>query len=172
MKVIDLEKEEIGEFYWRYINLISKEKELLEVLKDNTEYIVQFLKSIPSEKWNFRYAPEKWSILEMIQHIIDTERIFIYRALCLARNEKKALPGFDHDTYVQNSNAESRNPDDLIDEFQLVRDSAIMLFKSFKEEMLKNQGTMSGLPATPRAIGFIMAGHSLHHKQIIEKRYL
>lgn len=172
MKIKDLKKEEIGEFYWRYINLLPEDKELLDILKDSTEDFVDFLKTIPSERWIHRYAPDKWSILEMIQHIIDTERIFIYRALCFARNEKQALPGFDHDSYVENSHAEARDFNDLINEFKLVRTSASMLFMSFNDEMLRNQGSMSGVPATARAIGFIMAGHAKHHKDIIKKRYL
>lgn len=172
MKRSELKKEEVGEFYWRYISLISEESELIESLEQNTREIADFLGSIPSEKWLYRYEPEKWSILEMIQHLIDTERIFQYRALCFARNEKNPLPGFDHDSYVVQSEADKRSAQELIAEFKLMRSSGIHLFKSFSEEVLKREGNMNGVKATPRAIGFIMPGHALHHMDIIRKRYL
>lgn len=172
MKKSDLTKGEIGEFYWRYINRIEDEADLIETLKDNTQEFVDFLKSIPEDKWTYRYASEKWSILEMIQHIIDTERIFQYRALCFARNEAKPLPGFDHDIYVLNSDAEMRKPENLIEEFKCVRESALFLFKSFSEEKLELKGNMNDMNATPRALGFIMAGHVLHHIEVISNKYL
>ncbi|SDR82500.1 DinB family protein [Gramella sp. MAR_2010_147] len=168
----DLTKGEIGDFYWGYINRIPGDAELIQTLRNNTKEFSDFLESIPEDKWAHRYAPEKWSILEMVQHIIDTERIFQYRALCFARNENAALPGFDHDVYVLNSDAEIRKPSDLIEEFNSVRDSGIFLFKNLTEQKLKLNGNMNDMNATPRAIGFIMAGHALHHKEIISNKYL
>lgn len=172
MKKSELTKGEIGDFYWGYIDRIPGEAELIPSLQKNTDEMSEFLKTIPSEKWNYRYKPEKWSIREMVQHIIDTERIFQYRALCFARNEQKSLPGFDHDLYVLNSGSENREPSDLIEEFKAVRQSAIFLYKSFSEEMLKINGNMNDVNASPRAIGFIMVGHALHHKDMIKNRYL
>ena len=168
----DLRKGEIGEFYAGYVNRIPNDAELIQTLKDNSEDFSSFLKSIPKDKWQYRYAPEKWSILEMVQHIIDTERIFQYRALCFARNEKKSLPGFDHDIFVLNSEAENRDPKSLIEEFEIVRKSCFFLYESFSEDRLKIEGNMNDVIATPRAIGFIMAGHVLHHKEIINSKYL
>ncbi len=172
MKKSELTKGEIGDFYWDYINRMPDEAELVTSLQKNTEEMVEFLKSIPSNKWNHRYQPEKWSILEMIQHLIDTERIFQYRALCFARNEQNPLPGFDHDLYVLNSGAEKRKLPDLIEEFKTVRHSGIFLYKSFSETMLKLNGNMNDMNASPRAIGFIMIGHALHHRDILKNRYL
>ncbi len=172
MKRSDLKKEEVGEFYWRYIGLISEESELIQNLEQNTREIADFLGSIPENKWNYRYEPDKWSILEILQHLIDTERIFQYRALCFARNEKKALPGFDHDAYVPQSEADNRSAKDLIAEFKIMREAGIYLFRSFSEMMLQREGNMNGVKATPRAIGFIMPGHAFHHMDIIKKRYL
>lgn len=172
MKKSELKKDEIGEFYWGYINLIPDDAELIGTLKKNTEDIIQFLKSIPNEKWHYSYAAGKWSILEIVQHLVDTDRIFQYRALSFSRNESKSLPGFDHDSYVLNSAAEKRTPADLIDEFKLVRESGISLFRSFSNEMLSRKGIMNDMTATARAIGFVMAGHALHHKDVIRKRYL
>ena len=168
----DLRKGEIGEFYAGYVDRIPGDAELIQTLNDNSEDFSKFLKSIPEGKWEYRYAPEKWSLLEMVQHIIDTERIFQYRALCFARNEKKSLPGFDHDIFVLNSNADKRDPADLIEEFDVVRKSCLFMFKSFSEKSLKIEGNMNDVIATPRAIGFIIAGHVLHHKEIITNKYL
>lgn len=163
---------EIGEFYWNYINLISEEAELVETLKKNTQEFCDFLKTVPQDKWQYVYASDKWSIAQMVQHILDTERIFQYRALCFARGETKALPGFDHDFYAMNCPAKNREAEDLIQEFRANRESCIFLFKSFSDEMLMKPGNMNEMNATPRAIGFIMAGHVLHHMNILKNRYL
>ncbi|TRO66572.1 DinB family protein [Christiangramia sabulilitoris] len=172
MKKSQLTHGEFGEFYSGYINRIDADAELINSLEKNTEVMLEFFKGIPSEKWNYRYEPEKWTILDMVQHIIDTERIFQFRALCFARNEQKSLPGFDHDLYVLNSASENRSVPDLIEEFDTVRRSGLYLYKSFSEDMLKMTGSMNDVNASPRAIGFIMIGHALHHKEIISNRYL
>ncbi len=172
MKRSELSYDEIGEFYWNYINLIPEEAELIEYLQKNTYEICEFLKSIPEDKWSFSYDPEKWNVAEVIQHILDTERIFQYRALCIARGENNPLPGYDHDFYAMNSGGENRSSESLIKEFRAIRESGIFLYKSFSDVMLKKKGNMNNMNATPRAIGFIIAGHSLHHKDIISKRYL
>lgn len=172
MRRSELTLGEIGEFYRGYINLIPGEAKLVETLQQNTKMIHDFLKTIPSEKWLFRYSSEKWSLLEMVQHIIDTERIFQYRALSFARNERQSLPGFDQDNYVINSGADTRSPADLIQEFRAVRESGILMYKGFTDDMLKRSGKMNDMNATPRAIGFIMVGHALHHKEVISKKYL
>jgi hypothetical protein len=172
MKKSDLVKGEIGDFYWGYINKSPEDAELISNLKKNTSEVVEFFKSIPKDKWTYRYAPGKWDILEMLQHLIDTERIFQYRALSFARNESGALPGFDHNTYVLNSGAENRTPEDLIHEFEIVRESAILLFKSMTDVMLRNTGNMNDMKGSARAIGFIMPGHALHHISILKQFYL
>lgn len=172
MKRADLERDEIGEFYWRYLDLIPESAGLIDTLEQNTAEISQFLQSIPQEKWKYAYEDGKWTILEMIQHIVDTERIFQYRALSLARGEKNSIAGFDHDVYASNSQANDRKPEDLIEEFKAARKSAILMFKSFKDEALSSRGIVNGNNATPRAIAFIMAGHAQHHKNIINERYL
>lgn len=172
MRRSELTLGEIGEFYRGYINLIPGEARLIETLEKNTGMIHDFLKAIPSDKWRYRYSPEKWSLLEMVQHLIDTERIFQYRALSFARNERQSLSGFDQDNYVINSGADARSPALLIKEFRAVRESGIYMYKSFTDDMLKRTGRMNDVIATPRAIGFIMVGHALHHKEMISKRYL
>ncbi|AVR46274.1 DNA damage-inducible protein DinB [Christiangramia fulva] len=172
MKRKELQKNEIGDFYWRYINLIPEDASLIETLEKNTAEICHFLLSLPQEKWEYRYENEKWSILEVIQHIIDTERVFQYRALSIARGEEKPLPGFDHDQYVKASEAGTRKGAELVEEFRTLRKAAIWMYRNFNEKMLSRQGTVNGNPASPRAIAFVMAGHALHHKNIINERYL
>lgn len=172
MKRGDLEREEIATFYWRYLDLIPESAGLIDTLQKNTDEISNFLQTIPSEKWDYSYDKGKWTILEMIQHIIDTERIFQYRALSIARGEKISLPGFDHDDFVLHSQGNDRKPEDLIEEFKAVRKAGILMFKSFSGEMLSRRGIVIENAATPRAIGFIMPGHALHHKSIINERYL
>lgn len=172
MKKSELTQGEIGDFYWGYIDKIPDDATLVETLEKNTREFVTFLEEIPEDKWTYRYAPEKWNILEMVQHIIDTERIFQYRALCFSRNEHHPLPGFDHDIYVLNSGAEDRNYQDLIKEFEVNRQSAIWLFKSMNDVMLKNNGNMNDMNASARAIGFIMPGHVLHHMDVLTEKYL
>ena len=168
----ELTKGEIGEFYLGYIDRIPEDAELIQTLEENTKEFSEFLSTIPEDRWDYRYAPGKWTILEMVQHIIDTERIFQYRALCFARNENASLPGFDHDIYVLNSDAEKRDPNDLVAEFKCVRESCLFLYKSLSEDKLKVSGNMNDMNATPRAIGYIMAGHALHHKEVITNKYL
>ena len=172
MKRTQIEPGEIHDFYLNYINLTSEEESLVTLLNSNKSEIVSFFEAIPAEKWMYRYAPEKWSILEVLQHLIDTERIFQYRALSFARNDVNSLPGYDHNAYVPISKAENRSATDLISEFKIVRDSGIALFKSFDEEMLLRRGSMNNSQASPRAIGFIIAGHGLHHRNILTDRYL
>ena len=172
MKKAQLTNGEFGEFYSGYINRLDDDAELISSLEDNTSEMVEFLKTIPSEKWDYRYKPGKWSIKEMIQHIIDTERIFQYRALCFARNDQNALPGFDHDLFVLNSGGENRSGAELIEEFKAVRQSGIFLYKSFTDVMLKIIGNMNDVNTSARAIGFIMVGHAQHHMDVLSNRYL
>ncbi|MCH4823016.1 DinB family protein [Gramella lutea] len=172
MKKSQLTNGEFGEFYAGYINRLDDETELVQGLNKNTAEMLEFFRSIPANKWSHRYQPEKWSLLEMVQHIIDSERIFQYRALCFARNDQNSLPGFDHDLFVLNSGAENRTGEELIDEFEAVRKSSNILFQSFSEKMLKIIGNMNDVNTSPRAIGFIIQGHALHHREIIQNRYL
>ena len=120
----------------------------------------------------FRYDKEKWTIKEFVQHLIDTERILSYRALRFSRNGPSNLQGFDEDWYVENSNGNDRNFNDLLEEFNIIRKSTISLFKSFTDKMLSNFGTVNGSDVTVRALGFIIAGHQMHHLNIIKEKYL
>ncbi|WP_299155215.1 DinB family protein [uncultured Christiangramia sp.] len=172
MRKSELTKGEIGEFYRGYIDRLEPEAELVPSLKSNTSEFLQLLENIPEDKWDYRYAEGKWTLKEMIQHIIDTERIFQFRALAIARNEPQPLPGFDHDIYVLNSRSEYRAVPDLIKEYKIVREAGIILFESMTIDMLKLGGVMNDINASPRALGFMMVGHAMHHIEVIKEKYL
>ncbi len=161
----------VPHFYHNYINLV-KEDELMNAFEANTKSFVSFLETIPADKINHRYADEKWSIKEVIQHMIDAERVFSYRALRFARKDSTHLPGFNENLFARNSKADQRKWDDLIEEFSAVRKSTEMLFNSFGEEELESEGITNDASIYVRAIGFICVGHCYHHKKIIEERYL
>ncbi len=158
------------EFYSNYINLVE-EADLIEALTAQTALVDFFFIEIEEEKSCLNYAPGKWTLKELLQHIIDTERIFIYRALCIARMEKQSLPGFDENEYAKNSSANERDWKDLCDEYIYLRKSCLHLFKSFTVEMLQNSGISNGKPITPLAIGYALVGHLQHHINIINERY-
>ena len=130
------------------------------------------LSRIGEEAAVFRYAPDKWSIKEVIGHVVDVERIFAYRALRFARNDKTPLPEFEEDDYVNNANFDSQTLIDLGDEFRTVRESTLSMFYSFDENLFSREGTASGYKFTVRAIPFIIAGHEVHHRQVIKDKYM
>ena len=162
---------EYGDFYQGYINKI-KTDQFYEALTEGKRTAIEILKNISKEKWDYKYAPDKWTIKELIQHIIDGERVFAYRALCIARRDKTAFPGFDQDTYADVSHANLRKPASLLAEYKSVRNATLHLYKSFTEEDLNQIGTASGYPVSPLALAFIIAGHEKHHMDILKERYL
>ena len=124
------------------------------------------------DKFDYRYAEGKWTIKDIIQHIIDAERIFSYRALRISRNDQTPLPGFEENSYVMQTNANARSIQQLLTEMAALRQSTLLLFKSFTLEQLQLIGTASDNPISVRAIGFIMIGHQKHHQRIFKERYL
>lgn len=159
-----------GEFYRNYVVLVPKH-DLREALEDSLEASSAFWNIISEEKANYRYAEGKWSIKELLQHIIDTERIFSYRALAFARGEKAALPGYDENDYAANCLADARSFAEMVEELKIVRQSTIALFQSFDENVLDNIGKASGTNLSVRAAGFIIVGHELHHINVVKERY-
>lgn len=121
---------------------------------------------------NFSYAQGKWTIAEVLIHLMDTERIFQYRALRFARNDKTELQGFDQDSYVPESQAPNRSRNDILEEFIAIRKSSIALFASLNDEMLLRSGLASGAKMSVRALGFVICGHQVHHFNILQERYL
>ncbi|HRZ30790.1 MAG TPA: DinB family protein [Flavobacterium sp.] len=171
MKSSSLQSNEYANFYKPYIEALG-EVVLMNELELSLSFFIDFLKTIPSEKHEFRYAEGKWTIKDIVQHLIDAERIFAYRALRIARKDKTPLPGFEENEYVETAFANKRVMNDLIEEFITVREATISLFKTFTEEQLLQMGTASEKPVSVRAIGFITLGHQKHHEKIIKERYL
>jgi uncharacterized damage-inducible protein DinB len=158
-------------YYDTYISLVDADS-VKEAADKYTKDIMKFFRNIPVEKETYRYAEGKWSMKEMVQHIIDAERVFSYRAMCFARKDSTALPSFDENSYAANSKADARSWDDLLTELECTRQSTNLLLQSFDEEQLQQQGTASGQPNTVNAIGFTIFGHILHHMNIVKERYL
>jgi DinB superfamily len=146
--------------------------DLHPLLQKSFSDVESFLSSIPAAKADYAYAECKWTLKELLQHCIDTERIMAYRALCVARGEQQSLPGFDENPYAAASNANARTWDGLIEEMLLVRKTTIILFNSFNEEQLQQRGSANNHPITCNAIGFIIVGHFMHHERIVKEWYL
>ncbi len=162
---------EYGGYIGTYIKLVP-ENSILDALVNSTKKAVNLFHGISSEKSNFAYAPGKWSIKELIVHITDTERIFSYRALAIARGETQKLPAFDENMYAKNSAAGIRGFENIVEEFEVVRRATQLLFASFsKETLLKMGETPSGLISV-NAIGYAICGHTLHHLSVLEAKYL
>jgi uncharacterized damage-inducible protein DinB len=162
---------EYPSFYKGYIQSLENVN-LLEELEISLAVFIKFIQNIPMDKFDYRYAKDKWTIKDIIQHLIDAERIFAYRALRFSRNDKTLLPGFDENTYVENANANTRSIQDLLSEFSAVRHASLFLFKSFSQEQLERFGSVSTGDVSVRAIGFIIVGHQKHHQKVFEERYL
>ncbi|MBS1944605.1 MAG: DinB family protein [Bacteroidetes bacterium] len=145
---------------------------LAEALQHATEEEARVIAMVPEGKWEHRYAPGKWTIKEVFQHIIDTERVFSYRALCIARGEQADLPSMDEDAYQAQACTDRRKIGDLLRELRAVRASTMELFNSFDAGTLARKGTANGKSVSVNALGWTIAGHSAHHLRIIRERYL
>jgi len=161
----------VPEFSHNYIARV-KENDLMTAFVNGTSLFIEFLKKIPVEKRDYRYAEGKWTIKEVLQHVIDGERVFTYRALRFARKDETPLPGFDETLFAENSKADKRNWDELVEEFKAVRKSSELLFSSFDEEQLDASGIANNNSNYVLGIGYILVGHSLHHMKVIKERYL
>lgn len=161
--------QEYPAWYKRYIDLV--EGDVLSVLEHQAKYFADFV-SAHADKANYAYAPGKWTIKEMFGHIIDTERIMVFRLNSFARGEKASLPGFDEDQYVINAHFKDRSVESLCDEFVLLRKSNMHLLHSLNEEELAKSGTANGNHISVKALVYILAGHVMHHKNVIVERYL
>ncbi|MEN9569745.1 MAG: hypothetical protein RL172_976 [Bacteroidota bacterium] len=158
-------------FFQRYITLVPQ-TDLFEAFAVQREELAAFLLSISDTKADYSYAPGKWTLKELLQHIIDTERIFAYRALCFARGEQQNLPGFDENNYAANAYAANRNWQELVNEFITLRQSTEQLFNSLNVAVLTHEGHANNTLQTVAGVGFTVLGHFIHHKNIITQRYL
>lgn len=171
MKSSQLKEHEYNPYYRTYIEALG-EVTLMDTLRKQLKNYPQFLASIPQEKLSYKYAEGKWTVAEVLLHVLDTERVFQYRALRFARKDLTPLPGFNQDDYVPHSAANSRSIESLIKEYKAVRESTISLFENFNAATLKLKGVASNSPMSVAALGFITCGHQKHHRNILREKYL
>jgi len=158
-------------FYEGYVNLVQH-LDLFEALEQSGFLMNSLLKTIPEEKGEFRYAEGKWSIKELLCHMTDAERIFGYRALRFSRGDETPLPGFEENDYAPQANAHARTLLQLADEMQRLRATTMDLFSSFTPEMLQRKGAANKNVISVINIGYVIAGHETHHRNILTERYL
>jgi hypothetical protein len=171
MKRSQLQATDYLAYYKQYIDL-TPDRTVTDVLEFGMLQTVHFFDELPGSKHDFAYAEEKWTPKEILLHLIDTERVFTYRALTFARSENSELPGFDQDAFVANSRANAATMEDLIKEYVANRTATIALFKSFSEDELLRKGVASGGPLSVAASGYIMCGHEVHHCNVLKALYL
>jgi uncharacterized damage-inducible protein DinB len=145
---------------------------ILAALEEQRHEILGLLGSLDAEAADFRYAPGKWSVKEVVGHLLDSERIFATRALCLARGEAQALPGFEQDDYVRRGDFDHRSLLSLVREFEAVRLATEALFENLSEEQWTRSGVANAARISVRAIAYIVVGHAAHHTAVIRERYL
>jgi uncharacterized damage-inducible protein DinB len=171
MKTSQLLQTEYAPYYATYISKVE-EADLVEELEISVHEFIKFVQNIPLDKYDYSYAEGKWTIKDIIQHLMDSERIFAYRALRIARNDKTPLASFEENEYATIAGANQRSIRDLLTELAIVRQSTIALFKTFSEDVLKRIGVASGYDVSVRALGVIIIGHQKHHQRIFMERYL
>jgi len=162
---------EYAPFYARYVADVP-EADVVATLRDSGREIVAALAAIPESRGGFRYAPDKWTIREVVGHLIDAERIFGYRALRLARADATPLPGFEENDYARTAGSDARTLADLVDELRVVREGTVRLFASLPEEAWTRRGIVNHREVSVRALAYITAGHARHHMNVLRERYL
>jgi len=160
-----------AEYYFRYINLVP-EVDIMTLLHTQRDWFGDWIESLTDEQLQHRYAPGKWSLGEMIGHVMDTERIMSYRMLAISRNEQKKLPGFDQDEYVRDSNYSAVSSEDLAHEWKAIRSSSLYLARHLNGEMASRLGNANDVSIRALVFPYIMAGHVIHHYRIAQERYL
>jgi uncharacterized damage-inducible protein DinB len=161
---------EYAPFYARYVALVP-ETDILAVLEQQIEEIRLLASSVPLSRETYRYAEGKWSIRQVLGHLVDGERIFGYRAFCISRGEQAALPSFDENEYVSGARSDATPLVELADELALVRRSNLVVLRRLEEAQWANAGTASGKPVSVRALAWVMAGHPRHHLGVLKERY-
>lgn len=164
-------KGEYNPYYERYIRLVP-DGDLIEVLIQLREGTAELMAKLSEAQGDYRYAPDKWSLKEVIGHINDTERIMSYRLLRVARGDKTPLPGFDEDDFVRGAFFSSSNVSDLIEDYIAVRQASLTLFRGLPAEAWLRTGIVNHNETSARALAYIIAGHELHHVNVIKERYL
>lgn len=167
----ELQPTEYPDYFKKYLNLVEDANVLESLQKSNAEFIA-LVENIPGDRFDYTYEQGKWSIREVIQHLIDSELVFQYRSLTFARNPGANLEGFDHNVFAKNAKLSLGNAVQLINHFNVIRQSSIQLFQHFSDLELKSCGILNGQSTSVRALGFLICGHQIHHMEIIKQRYL
>lgn len=165
------EKNEYDPYYETYVSLVG-DGDIVDTLERQAAEVREFFAAIPEEKGPYAYAEGKWSIKELLGHIIDGERMFMYRIFRISRADKTPIEGFEQDGYIENARSNSRRFADLLEEFAALRRANIIAYRHFSDEDWGRTGTANELEITPRALAYIMAGHVTHHLNILKDRYL
>lgn len=168
--ILPPEPASMTEYQRNYAALVGTNN-VLALLESQILNLKVLLSEIPYESEDFAYAEGKWTIKQLVGHIIDTERILCYRAMCVARGEKASLPGFDENAYVENSSVNERSLYDLGHEFGAVREATIVLFRYMTDAELDREGTANNIKVTPRILLYMLTGHFMHHERILKERY-
>ncbi|HEY0652794.1 MAG TPA: DinB family protein [Chryseosolibacter sp.] len=163
--------ETVSKFYQGYVKNVM-DLDMFDALRQSSRITLDLIRTIPESKGEFRYAEGKWSIKELLAHMIDTERIMAYRALRFARNDKTDLPGFEEKDYAPEANAHGRTIAQLADEMERLRATTIDMFESFTPEMLTREGTANKNLLSVLVLGYVIPGHETHHRKILIERYL
>lgn len=166
-------KPKVGDYdsyYQTYIDLVTGD-DILKILNDQSKETQQVLDSFSQKRGDFRYAEGKWTVKEVIGHMMDVERVFAYRALSIARGEKQSLPGFEQDEYVAKANFNNRELFDITYEFRLLRESNILMFRGLDKSVWQNRGVANNCEVTVLALMYIIVGHQKHHINILKEKY-
>ena len=166
-----LEQNEYAPYYQPYVELVA-DGNLITILSEQMKETITCLKDLSDVQAEYRYGEGKWSIKEVIGHMVDTERVMAYRILSIARGESQNLPGFNEEEYVRRANFTKKSIDELLQDFSIVRQSTVLLLKSLGEEAWLRRGLANNYEITVRALAVIIAGHELHHRSIIHERYM
>ena len=159
------------EYFFKYIALTEGES-IDDIIGNHAEKLANFFQSIPDDKASYAYGEGKWTVKQVLQHLIDTERVFVYRALCFARMQAAPLPGMDENAFAEHANLDQRSLAQIKEELFELRRSTDLFLQSLNEDDLKRKGNASGNDLSVNALAYIIFGHLIHHKKILEERYL
>lgn len=172
MTIKDLNNNEYDAFYSTYIKMVPENVALMEGYKNGGAKVIQFFKSIPNEKLEYKYAKGKWTVKEILQHIIDNERVFTYRCFRISRRDITLLAGYNENDYVASSKANKKPMRTLLQEYEIGRKNSMLLIESLSKEDLCFVGNLNGNHMSARAAAFVTLGHEMHHINVLKTRYL
>ena|SRR5687768_792328 len=166
------ERSEAAEYYFRYIDRVADDVPIIRTLEGQLPETLEFLRGISDERSLYRYGPDKWSIREVVNHLSDTERLFVFRAFWFGRGFDSPLPSFEQDIAKESARADERPWSNHIEEFRAVREATIHFFRNLPDDAWERRGIASGNPFSVRALAYLAAGHVIHHVSILRERYL